>query len=741
MRFDIFESVKAKGQLCSNELLLAKTFSKELIPLWNKIADCQDKEEMQRLKKKLPGVTWQAHFPSGHRVNAEAEPSGLYMVDIDGVDLPSRVYNEKVAGLLDECAIMAVHITPSRKGLRIVAMCRPELETIEQNQEWLAGKLGVEIDAACKDLARFSYLVPDSYFLYFDHSIWTREPEKKAIPSEKTETLREPVATTPPPTLPEQDLYRGLRLEDIALKWLELNGGLPQPGERNTVLFELATRMRYITEFKPEAIVQVIPHCGLSKEEVLALCKSACSTQRCTKMPSDLRMVIRMLSSATEPSSEEQEEEDEWEDGDDEDFLLRMPRLPLGLKESLDNVPDKMKMPVLCGIMPLAMSYATDTKVKYCDGKEQRLNLMTIVWGRQASGKSSVKEIVDIWKRPMKEADAVNREEEDEYKRLRKSRKANEKLPEEPHKPILEVPITISCSTLLKRMKNACGKHLFSFGEELDTLRKSNGAGSWSSKYDVYRLGFDNGEWGQDFNSDQAESGVVDVAYNWTVLGTRGAVEKCFKGENVENGMSGRILFARMPSNRFEHMPNYGDKTDVEEERILQAVHVLSNASGFIDTPKLRKAIETWCNQKADEARQAKDDVLDTFRKRAAVIGFRCGVIFQLLECEGDVLRESKGSLEFAVLLAEYALKYQTMLFGPQLQEVNTTISDEGHIGKNKCLFDELPTEFTFEMLQKAKPEAKYTALRTMVYKWKRNGLITTLSTNRWTKAKSRNES
>jgi hypothetical protein len=35
---------------------------------------------------------------------------------------------------------------------------------------------------------------------------------------------------------------------------------------------------------------------------------------------------------------------------------------------------------------------------------------------------------------------------------------------------IRKVPITISCSTLLKRLKNADGHTLFSFGEELDTL-------------------------------------------------------------------------------------------------------------------------------------------------------------------------------------------------------------------------------------------------------------------------------
>ena len=129
MKFDIFDSVRSKGQLCSNELLLRKTHDESLIPLYNKIARCTDKERQQRLKKRLPGITWQAHFPKGRRVNSDAEPSGLYILDIDHIENPAQVYNEQVAAHLTDCDIMAVHITPSRRGLRIVAVCREGIES------------------------------------------------------------------------------------------------------------------------------------------------------------------------------------------------------------------------------------------------------------------------------------------------------------------------------------------------------------------------------------------------------------------------------------------------------------------------------------------------------------------------------------------------------------------------------------------------------------------------------------
>ena len=212
-----------------------------------------------------------------------------------------------------------------------------------------------------------------------------------------------------------------------------------------------------------------------------------------------------------------------------------IPPIP-GLKQSLTGVPEQMRMPALCALLPMAAAYADDVTFRYCDGREQRLGLMSIVVGEQASGKSVCKDIIDLWRQPMDEDDEQGRRKEDEWKKKRKNRRANEKLDPEPEVLIRDVPITISCSTLLKRLKNAQGHTLYSFCSELDTLRKTNGAGSWSSKYDIYRLAFDHDEWGQDYNSDQAESGMVSVGYNWTILGTYGALGKCFKGGDARLG-------------------------------------------------------------------------------------------------------------------------------------------------------------------------------------------------------------
>ncbi len=355
---------------------------------------------------------------------------------------------------------------------------------------------------------------------------------------------------------------------------------------------------------------------------------------------------------------------------------------------------------------------------------------MSIILGDQASGKSVCKNAVDIWKRQLDEDDALARKREEEWKERKKNRKANEKAPEDPKVLIRVLPVTVSCSTLLKRFKNSCDHTLYSFGEELDTLRKTNGAGSWSSKYDIYRLSFDRGEWGQDYNSDQAESGVVKVAYNWTMLGTYGAMSKCFKADNIENGLSSRILVAEMPDSSFAKMPKYGKRSLEDEAKIQEAVNVLRRSNGLIDTPRLRKAIEDWVEEKRVEAAKDIDRVKDTYRKRAAVIGFRCGVIFHLLSGKA---KETQACVDFALMMAEYCLNVQIKTFGEallsQYMDGNIALKNKS----NKSVFEQLPSLFS-DLRALKNGVCNEVSLRKIISRWLNDGLINKTDLKHWEK-------
>ena len=437
--------------------------------------------------------------------------------------------------------------------------------------------------------------------------------------------------------------------------------------------------------------------------------------------------------------AEEDEDEEDGEDGCDSSYSnyrdysnysnyssnstyrdYAIPPIP-GLKQSLTGVPEQMRMPALCALLPMAASYADDVTFRYCDGREQRLGLMSIVVGEQASGKSVCKDIIDLWRGPMDEDDEQGRRKEDEWKKKRKNRRANEKLDPEPEVLIRDVPITISCSTLLKRLKNAQGHTLYSFCSELDTLRKTNGAGSWSSKYDIYRLAFDHDEWGQDYNSDQAESGMVSVGYNWTILGTYGALGKCFKGENIENGLSSRVIVAEMPDSAFAPMPTFQDRKDRDAQAILEAVNTLRAKHGFIDTPRLRKAIAQWVEDKRQQAMERIDRVMDTYRRRAAVIGMRCGVVACLLSGE----KETKHVIDFALMMAEYVLQEQCRLFGDVLRKQYAADADDTRRNsKNRAVFDRLADTFTSHDILALKNDISDAAARMIIKRWREAGWI-----------------
>jgi len=699
----------------------------------------------EELKHKLPVWTPScAEFKDNHRAIADAlKPLPRLMMDFDEKGHTDEIVKSLTIDhspltidhsplTIDHSPLTVLLIEESvRRGTHVLVEL-PEGMTADEAQRLMAEATGYEPDKAVKDVARCIYMVPEDHTRYINEKLWTTPlqlprggesdvAEQKASPRGGLEGVASPL---PYREGQGESLFKGIPYSSIIREYWYRTGGEPQEGERNVKLHKLAVNLRAICDNRKEVLMQVMPRFGLSETEMKSIVDSACK-----EPPKGIsKMMQQILPPLLSP-------EGDMPDDDPQDYsspLGDLKRgLPIGLKESLVGVPQGMQMPVLCSVLPIAAAYADQVEVEYCDGMRQRLGLMSIIRGEQASGKSVCKNAVDIWKRQFDEEDALARKREEEWKERKKARKANEKAPDDPKVLIRMVPVTVSCSTLLKRFKYANGHCLYSFGEELDTLRKTNGAGSWSSKYDIYRLSFDNGEWGQDYNSDQAESGVVKVAYNWTMLGTNGAMRKCFKQDNIENGLSSRVLVAEMPDSSFSKMPKFGKRSAEDEARINEAVTKLRSYSGFIDTPRLRKAIERWVEEKRVEAAKDIDRVKDTYRKRAAVIGFRCGVICRLLEG-----KESNRCLQFATAMAEYCLQQQISAFGEALSKEYVEAKDEcQRYGANHSVFDHLAPVFTMDDLRAMKRGfCGESALRNIITRWRRDGWIEKTDSRHWKK-------
>ena len=730
---------------CTPELFRQVVRSEKVGRLCAEIADAREMKlrgEMSKddfehrkseCKRRLPVFLFHATFPKGHRVNAEAVPTGLSIFDIDHIPAPRETWRE-IAPRAEALGIVLAHVSPSLEGLRLVFVL-PQGMALAEGQKWMASQLGMSVyDESVKDYARCSFAVPEAYILFESEKLFASSvPQPVSESTEGLSALKEvEVHETPLKCLPASVAYqeaapqkgvaafRGIPYDSIVARWWEKAGGEPQEGERNVKLHQLAVNLRAICDNNVGKLMRVMPRMGLSEQEMKSVLESACKEQ-----PKGISRLLKAILAELECEAKGDDVAEPLQETEGKALCSVLCR---GLRESVYGVPERMQMAVLCAVLPLAASYADGVEVEYCDGKRMRLGLMSVIVGPQASGKSACKEAVDVWLRQMDEEDALARRKEDEWKQARKCRKANEKAPRDPEVMIRNVPVTISCSTLLRRMKNAHGHTLYSFGEELDTLHKTNGAGSWSTKYDVYRLAFDNGCWGQDYNSDQAESGVVEVAYNWTILGTYGALRKCFRTDNVENGLSSRLMLAEMPDNSFAPMPRFKGMNDAHRQAISESVDRLREAKGFVDTPRLRRAMANWVEARRLEAMKSADTVMDTYRKRAAVIGFRCGVVYRLLYG-----KESNDCLKFAVMMADYVLREQSRLFGEVLLEQAEPVSSVSRQGANTTIFDELPTTFTLHDLEALKHHHVST-LRVVIHRWKASGWIERVGKGIWKK-------
>ena len=716
----------------------------------------------EELKHRLPVWTPScAEFKDNHRAAADAlKPLPRLMMDFDEKGHTDEIMQK--LGLLQSekgivnsekfaSALPVLLVEESvRRGTHVLVEL-PAGMSADEAQQVMKEATGFEPDVKVKGYDRCIYMVPESHTRYVSERLFKADCAAAPLPSGGVVCNSEPTAdkdntdTTPSPSFTREGSgctkkfpseFKGIAYTSIISEYWQRMGGEPAEGERNDKLHQLAANLRAICDNSEDWLLEVMPRYGLSEQEMRSIVHSAC------KEPTKGSRLMKQIVESEALRVKSEESVGAWDIDSDASaagansslFTIHSSlrkALPVGLKESLVGVPVSMHMPVLCSVLPIAAAYADQVEVEYCDGNRQKLGLMSIIRGEQASGKSVCKNAVDIWKRQFDEEDSLARKREEEWKERKKGRKANEKAPEDPKVLIRMVPVTVSCSTLLKRFKNASGHCLYSFGEELDTLRKTNGAGSWSSKYDIYRLSFDQGEWGQDYNSDQAESGVVKVAYNWTMLGTNGAMRKCFKSDNIENGLSSRILVAEMPDSSFSKMPKFRRRSAEDESRINEAVTRLRSYTGFIDTPRLRKAIEDWVEQKRVEAAKDIDHVKDTYRKRAAVIGFRCGVIFRLLEG-----KESNRCLEFALMMADYCLSQQIAAFGETLRSEYVSAQDEcQRYGANHSVFDQLSPSFTMDDLRALKRGyCGESALRNIITRWRRDGWIEKTDSKHWQK-------
>lgn len=731
MKFSIFDSVRSqKGYICDRETFYVASDRAEVRDTHREIALTKDPEQRQLLKKRLPIVTWQASF-NGRRLNAEAVPSGLFMLDVDHIDNPGNLWSS-IVGRREELGIVFCSKTSSQHGLRIVARCRPEFSSIPECQEWLAKQIGVDPDPACKDWARPSYVVPSDFWYFIDASFFDEEPKVLYDVAAKPVQRVEPV---PPAEVDQREglfggpeEYKGIPYSIIAKEWLQCNGGEPEGGERNTKLYKLATRMRYITDFNEAVMLRVMPTYGLPEDEMRQLIHSACTGARATSMPHDLEDVVEMLHKRYELKDDDTDIEDI------EVKTLKMPPLPPVIKQFVETAPDDFKQAVVLIQLPILGALASKLRSKYLDGNIHSPSFMVCLEAPQASGKSFMTKIAQYELAQMLEHDEAERAKEREYENKVKELKLlnvkinadnkDEVLGSRPKTMVRYVPATMSITKLLLRMEAAKPLHLFALSPEIDTVTKAFKRG-FSSYSDLLRVGFDNELYGQDYASENSYSGMIEIHYNFLASGTPKAMRRFFP--DVEDGTVSRVCFVTLPDQFGKAMPVWQEFTP-EQKKIVDMNLIRLNEVSLIgdevqpdyniNMEFLNREIEKWLKNQQALAVKEDDRTRDIFLRRSAVVGFRAGMLALFLYGASRPTPTIRSNVvKFALWVAESMLNQHLMRFN-----ITKTSSN---INQFEDVFKDMKDEFTRDELeQKLVAKGYDTPVKMVIYKWKIAGLI-----------------
>ena len=734
MRFTIFDSVKAqRGELCTYEKFLEVSHSPIVADICAAIAQEADHDRQGVLKKRLPAITFNAHF-EGQRKNELAEPSGAFMYDGDGIDNPFQFYSDHICGRKDELGIMYVGLTPSRHGLRIVARCRPEFSTIAECQAWLGDQIGWPCDPACKDWARSSYVVPHDYIYYLDGHLFSDDPavvydiegvKKEDVKGgEKTNEVED--------TGKGQMMFKGIPLKAIAEEWLRETGGEPVEGERNDRIHALAYAMRFITDFSEQTLLEVLPTYGLPESEMRAIVHSACSASRSLGTPKSLRQVLDKMALS--------------EEADDEQTLntqlstlnSRIPPLPPLIRQIAKLAPPDFIIPAILCMLPMLGTLGSKLRARYLDRNIHSPSFQVSMEAPQASGKSFISRIAKLLLAPIIEHDESERKREQEYNEKVAELKVtgmkvtpenrDELLGQRPKGIIRYVPATISITKMLMRMENACGLHLVAICEEIDTVTKAFKR-AISSYSDALRVSFDNGPYGQDYASENSYSGIIPLYYNTLFSGTPKAMRRFYP--DVEDGLVSRVLFVTIPDQFGKPMPVWGElggRELLEVERQIRRLNEVSIIGDVVQHDHvmelgfLNQALDLWLKEQQSEAVRTGNRTLDIFCRRAAVVGFRAGMLAWFLYGEKDSRTCRKNTVDFARWVAGQMLTQHLLRFQIEGSGSNTSHWEEA--------YNMLPDEFSREDLQRVCALlGKNTPIKNVVYNWRLLGNIEILET------------
>ena len=779
-------------------------------------------------KRRLVQFNYSGHYPQGV-VKGMKLPSGAFGFDMD----EPEAFAKAAKALLKEPEKFGLLMLERSARQGGHAVFKREMgKTILENQVRIATMLECEMDTSAHDINRVYFTTSsdgeDLLFLsprlfqdaYDEASVaaeakvleererfgreelpegahkankhykpWLEEVKKIQNPQgilkgQELENSRKS-SQAPSPASSSSTDYLGIPYSEIIRKWWQLynDGQEPVRSNRNTLTFELAVNLRHICGFDGNLMAQIIPcYDGFSEQEKMACIHSALN-EKITQMPKRLKDVLsvirqeRMKQGAKVGESAEENEAlvnalDEANAQDEMFYFNALPKMPQGVRDSINAVGPPLAMPVITAICPVIGMLATGVKVAV-HGKMNSLNLISYIAGDFASGKGSIDPVIDAWTSEVKAMDKLYQQQEDEWRAKKRAAKNKKEQPEEPKLPVRCLTLNNTVANLAERLANTDGKHAFSFTPEADTV-----AQKWKSAMSDFsvmlRQAYDGTSYEREARSADAVNVHIDrLLWNVVMCGTPDALYRVVN--NYTDGFQSRITVARTPDNTFTPLTdNLFVLTDTQREHIRQIAHLLPLMEGEVVLPKLETKGREWLEQIRLETMKNDDKVKARQRFRICPTTMRmmtcimlCKVAETLIQKHGFqgaekqlktnptvwkelILKMQTPTMLAAFeVLADYQLDNALYFFRSRIEDAFTSKSycgqsgyDRARRGKNDSIFERLDVTFSFEQALQQSIAVKGTnvtreVVRQMLKNWKRQGLISVLPDMHYQKATS----
>ena len=686
-----------------------------------------------------------------------------------------------VMGKKDELGLLMLERS-ANKGYHIAFRRKPELSQ-EENLKWASQLLGVQYDKGAKDITRVFFTPPCEKLLFVDADLFDNDGvvlrgcggEISSSAAQQTNTISTSQHTTSTSTPQHTTSYLGIPYADIIRKWWAMYNDSQEPvrSNRNTLTFELAVNLRHICGFDRQLLDSIIPcYDGFPEAEKLACIDSALSEKR-TQMPKRLKDVLLALRQERITGADvEQAETDGIDEALAQDELFyynALPRMPQGVKDSIDAVGPALALPVLTAICPVIGMLATGVKVDV-HGKMNSLNLISYIAGDFASGKGSIDPVVEEWTQEVRAMDKMYQQQEDEWRAKKRAAKNKKEQPEEPKLPVRCLTLNNTVANLAERLANTNGQHAFSFTPEADTV-----AQKWRSAMSDFsvmlRQAYDGTSYEREARSAEAVNVHIDrLLWNVVMCGTPDALYRVVT--NYTDGFQSRIAIARTPDNTFTPLTeNLHVLTERQRERIRQIAHLLPLMQGEVVLPKLEAKGRQWLEQVRLETMKNDDKVKARQRFRICPTTMRmmtclmlCRVAAQLIDRHGltgaetrlkqqpglwkelIVKQQQPSFLAAFDVLADYQIDNALHFFRDRIEAAFSSkdycgraVSERTKRGRNDSIFERLDTTFSFEQALQHSIAVKgantsRNAVHQMLKNWRKQGLIVDLQNLKYQK-------